>query len=291
MPNTLETGAVIRDIEEISEMRAVEGLQKEVWRCADRDILPALALIPSVEVGGILVGAFDGGELVGFAYGFVGLEGGRPIIHSDMLAVKPAYRGRGLGYRLKLAQRERALARGVSTMTWTFDPLQSRNAHLNFAKLGVVAQHYKVNFYGEETSSFLHQQTGTDRLWVCWPLTSERVRKRLERGPGSHIAGVPGGVTRLVSAGAGGAPQMSDRYESEASGQLLIEIPRDIMAMQQQNPVMALTWRDATRRAFVGALAAGFVVEEFYHLTAGGRGGGAYLLLRRPGVAEARRAP
>ena len=286
MPNTLETGAVIRDIEELSEMRAVEELQKEVWRCADRDVVPALALIPSVEVGGILVGAFDGGELVGFAYGFVGLEGGRPIIHSDMLAVKPACRGRGLGYRLKLAQRERALARGVSAMTWTFDPLQSRNAHLNFAKLGVVAEHYKVNFYGEETSSFLHRQTGTDRLWVCWRLTSERVRKRLEREPGGRASCVPAGVKRLVSAGAGGAPRVSDLGEGEAAGQLLIEIPGDIVALQRQNLPMALAWRDATRRAFVRALAAGFVVEEFYRPAADGRDGGAYLL-RRPDVAGA----
>lgn len=286
MPNTLETEVVIRDIEEISEMREVEGLQKEVWRCADRDIVPALALMPSVEVGGILVGAFDGRELVGFAYGFVGLEGGQPIIHSDMLAVESAYRGRGLGYRLKLAQRERALARGLSTMTWTFDPLQGLNAHLNFAKLGVVSERYKVNFYGEETSSFLHRHTGTDRLWVRWPLASERVRKRLESGPGSHVPEVPAGVERLVSAGAGGAPRMSDLREGEAAGPLLIEIPDDILALQQQNLAAALAWRDATRRAFVRALAAGFVVEEFYRPAADGRGGGAYLL-RRPEVGAA----
>jgi len=281
MPNTLETGVVVRDIEEISEMRDVERLQKEVWRCADRDVVPALALIPSVEVGGILVGAFDRGELVGFAYGFVGLEAGRPIIHSDMLAVRPAYRGRGLGYRLKLAQRERALARGVSTMTWTFDPLQARNAHLNFAKLGVVAGRYCVNFYGEETSSFLHQHTGTDRLWVRWDLTSERVRRRLERAPGSGPSDVPARVKRLVSAVASGAPRVSDLRGGEAPGQLLIEIPGDIAALQQRSPAMAVAWRDATRRAFVEALAAGFVVEEFYRLAAGGRGGGAYLLRRR----------
>lgn len=286
MPSTLETEVVIRDIEQISEMRDVEGLQKEVWRCADREIVPALALKPSVEVGGILVGAFDADELIGFAYGFVGLEGGRPLIHSDMLAVKPAYRNHGLGYRLKLAQRERALARGVSTMTWTFDPLQSRNAHLNFAKLGVVAERYEVNYYGEETSSFLHRHTGTDRLWVRWPLAGERVRKRLEGETGGQVAEAPAGVKRLVSAGADGAPHLNDEHELEAAGQLLIEVPGDIMALQQQNPALALAWRDATRRAFVSALGAGYVVEEFYRAAADGRGGGAYLL-RRPEAAGA----
>ena len=96
-----------------------------------------------------------------------------------MLAVRPEYRNSNLGYRLKLAQRERALASGLTRMTWTFDPLQSLNAHFNFAKLGVVSDRYEVNFYGEETSSFLHR-TGTDRLWVSWPLDSFRVTRRVE---------------------------------------------------------------------------------------------------------------
>ena len=92
-----------------------------------------------------------------------------------MLAVKTAYRNHDLGYKLKLAQRERVLAQGIERMTWTFDPLQSLNAYFNFGKLGVVADAYKIDFYGEATSSFL-QKIGTDRLWVSWLLNSERVR-------------------------------------------------------------------------------------------------------------------
>ena len=97
-----------------------------------------------------------------------------------MLAVTPSHRNLNLGYRLKLAQRDRALAQGIDRMTWTFDPLQSLNAHFNFAKLGVSAGTYKVNFYGEATSGFLLQiGMGTDRLWVTWQLDSERVLERL----------------------------------------------------------------------------------------------------------------
>src|SRR5436853_2757225 len=96
-----------------------------------------------------------------------------------MLSVKSAYRNFNLGYKLKLAQRERVLAQGIDRITWTFDPLQSLNAYFNFRKLGVIADAYKINFYGEATSSFLHQ-IGTDRLWVTWLLDSERVRERLE---------------------------------------------------------------------------------------------------------------
>src|SRR5918912_2408739 len=110
----------IRDIASIEEMGAVEELQREVWRCADVDVVPRMMLHPAREVGGLLVGAYDGARLVGFAFGFVGLEHGRVVLHSPMLDVKPEYRGHDLGFRLKAAQRERALAEGVARLTWTF---------------------------------------------------------------------------------------------------------------------------------------------------------------------------
>ncbi len=154
----------IREIKELSELKAIENLQKEIWGISDLEVLPGLALIPLVEIGGILLGAFDSGQLIGFVFGFPGIEDGGPMLHSDMLAVKREYRSLGLGYKLKVAQREHALAEGINKITWTFDPLQSLNAHLNFTKLGVIADKYEVNYYGE-TSSPLHR-TGTDRLWV-----------------------------------------------------------------------------------------------------------------------------
>ncbi|MFZ0747874.1 MAG: GNAT family N-acetyltransferase, partial [Pyrinomonadaceae bacterium] len=164
-------------------MREVETLQKEVWQSDDRDVVPLNILAATREVGAILLGAFDGPALVGFAYSFVGREKDRLVHHSHMLAVTPSHRNLNLGYRLKLAQRDRALAQGIDTMTWTFDPLQSLNAHFNFAKLGVLADTYKVNFYGETTSGFLLQiGMGTDRLWVTWRLDSRRVRGRILEG-------------------------------------------------------------------------------------------------------------
>ncbi|MGZ8830993.1 MAG: GNAT family N-acetyltransferase [Thermoanaerobaculia bacterium] len=158
----------IRDIRGPEELRAVENLQKEVWACDDREILPAIHMIAAREVGAILLGAFDGSDLVGFVYGFPGFEGDRRVIHSDMLAVRSAYRDRGLGSALKLAQREQALAHGIDRITWTFDPLQARNAYVNFVHLGVIADRYLRDFYGQ-TSSPLHA-SGTDRLWVTWHL-------------------------------------------------------------------------------------------------------------------------
>ena len=102
---------VLRDIIQLSEMREVENLQKEIWGVEDREIFPAMALRPLIEVGAILIGAFDQDQMVGFVFGFPGLEEGRPILHSDMLAVKLAYRSSGLGYRLKLAQLPRNSSR------------------------------------------------------------------------------------------------------------------------------------------------------------------------------------
>ena len=158
----------VREIRGIDELRAVEALQKEVWDCNDLEVLPAIHMIAAREVGAILLGAFDGRELVGFVYGFPGFEGEHRVIHSDMLAVRAGNRDRGLGRALKLAQREAALARGVDRITWTFDPMQTRNAFLNLEKLGVVADRYLPDFYGD-TSSPLHAG-GTDRLWVTWHL-------------------------------------------------------------------------------------------------------------------------
>jgi chorismate synthase len=224
----LTTTIVIRDIEGLAEMREVEQLQRDIWGVTDLDVYPTLALKPQKEVGAILIGAFAEGRMVGFVFGFPGILDGEMIIHSDMLGILPAYRSHNLGYLLKCAQREAAIALGVKRITWTFDPLQSRNARLNFGKLGVIADRYYVDYYGT-TSSFLHR-FGTDRLWVTWLLQSERVESRMRLEP-------PDTVIR--------------------EGDIVIEIPTEITADHEQ-------WRLKTREAFTSAIDEGYVVEEFY---------------------------
>src|SRR5256885_6451696 len=140
----LPISIVIREIETLAEMHEVERLQKEIWGVEDLEIYPALALKPQKEVGGILMGAFADGRMVGFVFGFPGIVNGETIIHSDMLGIVKEYRSHNLGFLLKRAQREAALKLGGKRITWTFDPLQSRNAHLNFNKLGVIASHFYV---------------------------------------------------------------------------------------------------------------------------------------------------
>jgi predicted GNAT superfamily acetyltransferase len=278
-----ESTIIIRSIDRISEMRKVEELQREVW--GPDDVVPMTHLRATTEVGGILIGAFDEERLVAFVYGFIGQEQGHIVIHSHMLAVKGSYRDHDLGYRLKLAQREAALRGGVTRITWTFDPLQSRNAHLNFAKLGVVADQYKIDFYGEESPSPLHHHIGTDRLWVSWRLDSRRVRQRLEeRSSAGHTASPPvEEAITLVRLEADGSPGASPLAEGLGGEQALIEIPGHIGSLQQHAPELATRWREATRRAFVEALDAGYLVAEFYRQARNGLPLGVYLLKRPEG--------
>ncbi len=273
---------VIRDLKSIDDLSQLKALEKEVWGMADDDTLPLTVAIALKASGNIFVGAFDKDKdkdkLVGFAFGFLGREHGQTTIHSHMLAVLEGYRHLDLGARLKQAQRERALAMGVREMTWTFDPLQSRNAHFNFSKLGVVSDAYKVDFYGPETSSMLHRN-GTDRLWVRWILNSWRVRDRLA-GKNARVETLDALrlLAPLVRFDPNGKPARADLAESLARQRVSIEIPGDILEVERAGMELAREWRDATRWAFREAMKAGFVVAEFCRSIRGQQGPGAYLL-------------
>jgi predicted GNAT superfamily acetyltransferase len=261
----------IRDINELAQMRAVEELQKEIWGIPDLDVVPLTHLVAAREAGGVLIGACEGETLVGFVYGFPSFERGQLAHHSHMLAVKPAYRNLDLGRRLKLAQRERVMAQGIKLISWTFDPLQSLNAYFNFAKLGVLADRYLMNFYGEEAASFLHQ-TGTDRLWVSWFVASERVQQRVHGGSDEVDFG---SMPSLVEIDIDDSPSRHDLSDED---RVAIEIPSNIDALQQRNRATALRWREETRWAFMEALKAGYFVESFARETRHDKPIGKYLL-------------
>ena len=267
---------VIRDIEGGAQLRAVQELQKEVWGVPDLDVVPLSHLIAAKAAGGVLLGAFDHENLVGFVYGFVSYEHGRAGHHSQMLAVKPAFRNFNLGHKLKLAQRERVLAQGIDVMTWTFDPLQSLNAYFNFNKLGVLADRYFSNFYGEEAASFLHRN-GTDRLWVTWLLTSRRVNERLD---GTVHALALESVPWLVQLGIDQSPRRKNLADGLSRDQAVIEIPADINTLERRSGELACGWREATRWAFTEAIAAGYLVVDFCRQSRGDQRLGVYLLSR-----------
>jgi predicted GNAT superfamily acetyltransferase len=276
----------IRDLKSIEDLSQLKAVEKEVWGVADEDTLPLTLAIASKAAGNIFVGAFDKDKekdkdkLVGFAFGFLGREHGQTTIHSHMLAVLDAYRHLDLGLRLKQTQRERAMAMGVREVTWTFDPLQSRNAHFNFCKLGVVSDTYKVDFYGPETSSPLHRN-GTDRLWVRWILNSRRVRDRLAaKNARAETLDALRLLAPLVRFDPSGSPGRADLAESLARQRVSIEIPGDILEVERADMGLAREWRDATRWAFRETVKAGFFVAEFCRSIRGQQGPGAYLLQR-----------
>ena len=269
----------IQPIDSIPQMKALEKLQQEVWGWSDLDTTPLMDFIILRELGGELLGAFEGDRLVGFAFGFVGYDEGQLVFHSHMLAVHPARRECGLGFRLKLAQRAAALARGFERITWTFDPLQSTNAHLNCHKLGVVANRYKVNFYGEQSSSMLHRHIGTDRLWVDWFLNSKRVGDRVDATDEAKFT-APAQAKRLIEMGVDGLP-LTEPLDARDGAPILIDIPANITLLQQEKPEAAVAWRNATRAAFIDAFAAGYAVDDFLRSDDSRQSGGCYVLLQR----------
>ena len=166
----------IRDLTAIDEFRQVVALEKAIWGYTDEgDLVTVPVFIFTVHRGATLVGrSTAGGRMVGFAYAVVGMKHGKAMLWSHMAGVLPEFRG-GLGFRLKLAQRDRALAQGYDLIEWTFDPMQAMNAHFNFAKLGGVVEEYAPNFYGESTSA-LHRGTPTDRVVLSWKIAEPHVR-------------------------------------------------------------------------------------------------------------------
>jgi len=172
---------VIRHCQGLEELRACVALQKEVWNFTDAELVPLRMFVVAEKVGGQVMGAFAGREMVGFALSVPGTRSGHVYLHSHMLAVRKDHRNGGLGRRLKLFQREDALARGIELIEWTFDPLEIKNAYLNVEKLGAISRRYNINQYGI-TSSPLQGGLPSDRLIAEWWLKSNRVEKLLATG-------------------------------------------------------------------------------------------------------------
>lgn len=195
----------IRQLAELDEFAGVVRLQREIWGFQDVELLPLRLFVVADTIGGQVLGAFDAGKMVAFCLCIPGLKpGGKQYFHSHMLGVLPPYRNTGLGRRLKLEQREYALARGVDLIEWTFDPLELKNAFFNLERLGAIARRYVHNQYGK-TSSHLHGGLPTDRLVAEWWIRSPRVEaiangRPLE--PRSKVEArieVPAGIASLVN--------------------------------------------------------------------------------------------
>ena len=182
-PPSVSPEIAIRHCEGLEELEACVQLQKEVWGFNDIDIVPARVFLVASKIGGQVIGAFRGDEIIGYALSIPGNRNGHVYLHSHMLAVKESCRNLGLGRTLKLAQRDDALEKGIELIEWTFDPLEIKNAYLNIVKLGAIARRYNINQYGS-FSSPLQGGLPTDRLVAEWWLRSDRVEAVLaNQGP------------------------------------------------------------------------------------------------------------
>jgi predicted GNAT superfamily acetyltransferase len=264
----------IRPLTTLEECRQVVELQKRVWGYTDaEDVVPTPVLVVTIKRGGILLGAFDrAGRMVGFVYSLPALKDGRASHWSHMLGVVPEAREAGLGVRLKIEQRRAALGMGVELIEWTFDPLQVLNAHLNFAKLGIVVGEYEENIYGD-SSSPLHRGTPTDRFIAEWWLSTHVVEQRLAgvgAGSPNHPPALPQ-VNQTRRAGPWLECAGIDLHRTDS--RVTVEIPAGFSELQAKEPPRALAWRMATREIFTTYFHRGYRAVDFLldRRTAGGR--------------------
>jgi predicted GNAT superfamily acetyltransferase len=261
-----------------TDFDACIALQRAVWGLADLEVTSAIQLIASVHAGGFVhLAEAPGRGVVGFAYAFPALRGGVPHLHSDMLAVQPDLQARGLGARLKWAQREEALRRGISLVTWTYDPLQARNANLNLRRLGAQAFEFVADFYGP-TSSALHHDLPTDRLLVRWDLKSKRVQDRAAAGEPPRTAPAPSLPRVNDVRWQAGWPVSSEPKLDLAEAELLLEIPPDWDTLCRAAPVVARDWHAKARTALRTYLGRGYAAADFVPTDDGGRRRPLYLL-------------
>ncbi len=257
---------VTRPLRTIAELRQAQEIIIATWGESGDSLVPVPTLVAVNHAGGLVAGAFEEETLAGFIYSFPGVIAGELILYSQMTAVRPDRRDRGIGRRLKFYQRQWALDHGFARVYWTFDPLMAVNGRFNLHYLGAAAVAYLESFYGDESFSPLHGNVPTDRFQACWDLRSPRVTA-LARGeiPEPCVAD-PGAVPVLyeLTETASGSPVPAGTGEPRLGGEpwLLAPIPADFLALSRSEPEVAERWRLATRTAFQAAFQTGYTVVD-----------------------------
>lgn len=278
---TAVEGINIRPLTTFDELDEVVALQRAEWDDPTTVIYPHM-LLSLIRNGGLLLGAVKNDRIVGFVLSYLGTDlqdSERPAMAnlklvSQRMTVLPEYRGAGLGYALKLAQRDYAIKQGIRLITWTFDPMNSRNAHLNIRKLGSVVQAYEKNYYGTKPSPLVSLDQ-SDRLIAEWRVTNTRVEQRLS-GKRSPL-----GIEQYLSAntvivnpsvvGANGLPQPGDAPNPAYGMLALVEIPTNFDAILQSDEGLARAWRAHSREVFLQAFGASYIITDFIRATLEGR--------------------
>jgi predicted GNAT superfamily acetyltransferase len=266
----------IRPVEGWDELIQIEELQREIWTRDEREVMPAHVFHALQYNGGALFGAFHGANMVGFALAVLATVEGlnhridqvaaaRLKMYSVIAGVLPGFRDADVGYRLKLAQRDFAIRIGVRLITWTYDPLESRNGRFNIGKIGAVCRKYVRNFHGE--MSGINAGLETDRFDVEWWVTSNRAKGRTgkNRKPLTLAPLLSGGalLTNESSFNSQGLLEPPPNYVSRPSNLILVEIPADFQKIKKQDFSLALRWREHTRTLFENLFDSGFLVTDF----------------------------
>ncbi len=268
------TTITIRELKTSAEMNAAVDLQKIYWGEDMGAIVPGHMLMSLASHGGHIPGAFDGDRMVGLLIGFVGADLSDPqdtrpiakrlLVMSKRMVVLPEYRSHNIGTLLKLAQRDFAIRYGIELVTWTFDPVLARNAYLNLFKLGAIGQSYAVNYFGDDTE---YQMLSDDRLVVNWWVSHPHTPPHVDgTAPKISIqALLDSGVTLLNPAKLNDAGLLtpSDVLAMPTGETLLLEIPMDFVALDQQDKSLGRAWRDHLRETFQTAFGAGYLVTSF----------------------------
>jgi predicted GNAT superfamily acetyltransferase len=228
-------GITVRECVSIEDFQQCIELERAVWKDDDIGIMPIRLYMISKACNAPTIGAFDeGGKLVGFVHTMLALWGPNVVYHSHLAAVIEDLRHQDIGTRMKLAQRDCALRAGVPLITWTFDPLQSRNAHLNINKLGAIIRRYEANYYGEGLSTVFGEHFPSDRVFAEWWVSSPHVHATLSRGA-----------------------QRLDNVEG------FVAIPEDIGSVHRRSIEDHARWQQTVRRDFKAQLGHGLIVRGF----------------------------
>ena len=265
----------IRPLKTLADFHAAEDVQCAAWNSDDIDIAPLHIMLTIAKNGGVALGAFAQDQLVGFVLGFLGtsqrygMEAPATVKlkHcSHMLGVLPGWQDRGVGYALKAAQREAVLNQGVRLITWTYDPLESRNAHLNIAKLGAVCNTYICDYYGELHDD-LNRGLATDRFQVDWWIASRRIEMRLSRKrlplQLHHYLEVDTPIVNPARWDDRDLPVCQDPIAPLLPNRFLVEFPADFQAVRRTDNGLAIAWRLHLRSICEAAFAAGFTVLDY----------------------------
>jgi predicted GNAT superfamily acetyltransferase len=264
---------LIKILESPEELTAVEELQRIVWPGSETDVVPAHMLITAIHNGGLVAGAFVRDRLIGFIFGFPGIEftpdGPRPKHCSHMMGIHPEHRDSGVGFALKRAQWQMVRHQGLDHITWTYDPLLSRNAYLNITKLGAVCNTYRRSEYGDMRDG-LNAGLPSDRFQTDWWINTRRVERRLSKRARRPLKLENFAKAHLqplyeLQIPDGGWPRPPERFTPLDGRLALVEIPSDFAGLKEADFSLARDWRFFSREIFETAFGSGFIVTDFVY--------------------------